>query len=302
MKSFGSLFSGGRLVDYGVKGLVQERFAVEYDRQINELTNVNFEVPAITSKVEDVDYAQFEGVDIIWASPECKEFGRKIGKKEGETQISQALSVCRAIVEAKPETFLLENVTGYKESTSLDLILRTLNDEGFIVDIQNYNMEYYGVPQSRKRMILRANKQGNFRELKKNYKIPNWYDTIYDLFDQQEDSEFYLSHDLVLSDDVSLFKAPFIVGIRKSRVTEDGLPYPTVRRRNQPVFTLTCSSASAAKIWTGTRVIDISSRMIARLMTVNDDYILNGKKTITSKILGNGVPSYFARQVVESVL
>ena len=69
---FGSIFSGGGLVEAGIRDLVELTFAVEYDAAIAEVYRQNHGDHVIVAAAQDVDLSTLPGVDILWASPPCQ--------------------------------------------------------------------------------------------------------------------------------------------------------------------------------------------------------------------------------------
>lgn len=191
MLTCGSLFTGGGGADTGL-ALAGYRpvFGIEYDDAIASVARANGH-HVITSGVEDVDYRTMPRVDLLWASPECKEFSRaKIGGQEGETQHGQADAICRAIEALQPPCFVLENVVGYRRSASLARIVATLDRLGYMTDIQHVNAANMGVPQTRVRLILRAVRGGLVPHLPPPVRWVGWYAAIADLLPTLPSSQF----------------------------------------------------------------------------------------------------------------
>src|SRR5699024_7026678 len=67
--------------------------------------------------------------------------------------------IARIVSEKKPKALLLENVKGlvnHDKGNTLDTMIRTLNDIGYVVDFDVLNSKYFGVPQNRERIFIVA--------------------------------------------------------------------------------------------------------------------------------------------------
>lgn len=155
-------------------------------------------------------------VDIIIGGPPCPTFStigdakiRSVtGKPTEEDPRNQLfLEYLKYIDYFRPEAFVIENVptfitkyNGKIFNTAVEIIEsigKTEGEEGIYVvekPVQVLNSVYYGVPQSRKRMLLVAHKRG---EKKFNYPTPTHY------YDQPEDKREGLSHFVSVKDAIS---------------------------------------------------------------------------------------------------
>src|SRR5699024_9874426 len=67
--------------------------------------------------------------------------------------------IARIAKEKQPKALLLENVKGlvnHDKGNTLDLMVQTLNDIGYVVDFNILNSKYFGVPQNRERIFIVA--------------------------------------------------------------------------------------------------------------------------------------------------
>lgn len=191
MKTFATLFSGGELFGVGAQQAgFRHLWGVEYDDKIASVARLNgFNV--MTADVRNLSTQELERPDHLHASPPCPNFSvAKTGGDEQPEDVAMAEAVSRFITELKPETFTLENVTAYRKSQSLARIVSTLQNLGYMIDIQNLNSADFGVPQTRRRMILRASRQGLLRPYPKPVPWVGWYTAIEDILDTLPDSQF----------------------------------------------------------------------------------------------------------------
>lgn len=191
MKTFATMFSGGELFGIGAQQAgFRHLWGTEYDDEIASVARLNgFDVR--TSDVREVDFSLLEFPDHLHASPPCPNFSvAKTGGSEQPEDIAIAESVCKAIETMKPETFTLENVTAYRKSQSLARIITVLQNLGYMIDIQNLNAADFGVPQTRRRLILRASRLGLLRPYPNPVAWVGWYAAIEDILDTLPDSQF----------------------------------------------------------------------------------------------------------------
>ena len=142
-----------------------------------------------------VDKALKAGVDFIMATPPCQG-ASLIGKnKDLEAMKSDfrnylVFDAVEIIEKVMPTFVMFENVTRfyemlylYKDKENVSL-LEILNDKfgaKYEIDYHVFNTEDYGVPQSRKRGIIRMWKKGNIWEMPKTEKIVTVREAIGDL-------------------------------------------------------------------------------------------------------------------------
>ena len=96
---------------------------------------------------------------------------------------------------------LLENVWGYRNFVAFGVILKCLAREGYRTDYWHLNSANYGVPQTRKRLILVARLDGRPRRPEPTHsknpgamfglkKWVGWYESIKDLIPTLPESQF----------------------------------------------------------------------------------------------------------------
>ncbi len=108
--------------------------------------------------VEDVDYSNFKGVDVVSGGFPCQAFssaGKRLGFEDKRGNLF--FEMMRPIRELKPKIVLAENVQGllsHNKGKTINTILSTLREEGYNVSCQLLNAVDFGVPQKRKRLII----------------------------------------------------------------------------------------------------------------------------------------------------
>lgn len=236
-KTFASLCGGFRLADVGAMQAGYEPiWDVELDPKIAEIGS---QLPGktIVGSVTEVDWMKVDRPDVLWASPPCPNFSiAKANASETSLDMAIAESIVDALKTLLPPTFILENVEGYKNSKSLQFIEGALYALGYWIDRQILNAADFGVPQTRRRLILRAVLGGFPQPLPPAEKWKGWYQAIEDLIPTLPESEFAqwqldrLPYELMNM----LFQSGNPNGNRKEKFRRWHYPAPTVCATESP--------------------------------------------------------------------
>ena len=208
MKTLATLFTGGGGFEAGaVQAGFTPIWGVECDPDIAQVYARNFGPHVIVSTVEEVDYSTLQTPYHLHASPSCKK-ASIANKERGESieDINAAEGTARAIRTLLPPNFSLENVWGYREFESFKVILRALKESGYAFDFWHLNSADFGVPQTRKRLILIASRTHKPRRPQRTHaehpsaqigmfsspllKSNGWYKAIEDLIPTLPESKF----------------------------------------------------------------------------------------------------------------
>ena len=200
--TYGDLFGGfgGATVGAVAAGLTP-LWSIEYDADIAAVQRANVGDHVIVASVLDVDPAELSPVDVLHMSPPCPNFSvAKAGAKETEGDLALARKCAEFIRAIRPKFVTLENVYGYRKSYSIMVIWYTLLELGYGVDSWHCNFADFGVPQTRKRLIVTASSSGRApqRPMPSHCKRPNllerrwvgWYEAIEDLIPALPESKF----------------------------------------------------------------------------------------------------------------
>jgi site-specific DNA-cytosine methylase len=120
----------------------------------------------------------------------CKQFSTaNANKGEAQLDIDCARKVAEFIQVLQPKHFTLENVEAYRKSKSFHSIVEILHKLGYFCNWQVLNAADFGVPQSRRRLILIAVKDGFIPSLPPKEKHIGWYEAIKDKVHDLPDSD-----------------------------------------------------------------------------------------------------------------
>ena len=162
-----SLFAGGggSSLGYSMAGF-QELLAVEWDKNAIDTFRLNF--PGIPVYQDDIAQLTVDEclklanikpgqLDLLDGSPPCQGFSTA-GKREFRDDRNQLFrEYVRLLRGLKPKVFMMENVSGMVKGKMKIIfadIMRELKASGYRVSARLLNAMYFGVPQSRERMIF----------------------------------------------------------------------------------------------------------------------------------------------------
>ncbi len=111
----------------------------------------------LNRSVMDVDFTHWRGVDLVAGGPPCQPFsngGKRLAAQDARDMLPQFV---RAVREARPRAFIMENVAGLlapRNREYLDEVLAMFPEEYTVVGPQLINAADYGVPQKRMRVMI----------------------------------------------------------------------------------------------------------------------------------------------------
>lgn len=162
MTTIGTIFSGGEGIGVGAKAAgLTHLWGVEYEDKIADVARMNG-FNTLTGDVRDGSLMRsLPRPDVLHASPVCKNASNaKTDGEESPLDIETADATCAYIDHFKPDIFTLENVWGYRTFEAFAHILIALKRNHYQVNFWHLNAADYGVPQTRKRLILVARWHG----------------------------------------------------------------------------------------------------------------------------------------------
>lgn len=304
----GTYFSGGGLVEEGLKGIIDPVLAVEYDRQISGVYRNNFGQHIVTADVRDVDPKELvkhiDGeVEYFHASPVCKNYSQaKSNSGEVELDKETAKSTADFIDAVKPRVVTIENVKGYKDSEAMKIITRALDKNGYTWDSDVYNAADYGGYTSRERLIVRAVKDGELPEKpKKQPRKGGWLEAVVDILPTLTVKESGVAPWMdarLKADGIDWQKVEKPLYVMGSAYADGKIPHaygdeilPTLRTKSGDVI-----------IMPGGKVLRADGRVLARITGLGDDYKLPKTESLAHTIIGNGIPVQLTQGVIAPLL
>lgn len=304
----GTYFSGGGLVEEGLKGIIDPVVAVEYDRQISGVYRNNFGQHIVTADVRDVDPKELvkhiDGeVEYFHASPVCKNYSQaKSNSGEVELDKETAKSTADFIDAVKPRVVTIENVKGYKDSEAMKIITKALDKNGYTWDSDVYNAADYGGYTSRKRLIIRAVKDGELPEKpKKQPRKGGWLEAVEDILPTLTVKESGVAPWMdarLKADGIDWQKVEKPLYVMGSAYADGKIPHaygdeilPTLRTKSGDVI-----------IMPGGKVLRADGRVLARITGLCDDYKLPKTESLAHTIIGNGIPVQLTQGVIAPLL
>ena len=304
----GTYFSGGGLVEEGLKGIIDPVVAVEYDRKISGVYRNNFGQHIVTADVRDVDpkelVKQIDGdVEYFHASPVCKNYSQaKSNGGEVELDKKTAKSTADFIDAVKPRVVTIENVKGYKDSEAMKIITQALDKNGYKWDADVYNAADYGGYTSRERLIVRAVKDGELPgKPKKQPRKGGWLEAVEDILPTLTEKKNGVAPwmDTRLKvDGIDWQKVEKPLYVMGSAYADGKIPHaygdeilPTLRTKSGDVI-----------IMPGGKVLRADGRVLARITGLGDDYLLPKTESLAHTIIGNGIPVQLTKGVIAPLL
>lgn len=304
----GTYFSGGGLVEEGLKGIIDPVVAVEYDEKISGVYRNNFGQHIVTADVRDVDpkelVKQIDGeVEYFHASPVCKNYSQaKSNHAEVELDKETAASTAEFINAIKPKVVTIENVKGYKDSDAMKTITDALDANGYTWDADVYNAADYGGYTNRERLIVRAVRDGKLPEKpKKMARKSGWYEAVADIIPTLTEKKNGVAPwmDVRLKADGidwrNIDKPLYVMG---SAYADGKIPHafadellPTLRTKSGDVIVMPDG-----------KVYRAMGRVLARVSGVSDDYKMPFSENLSHTIIGNGIPTQLTEHVIAPLL
>lgn len=331
MTSIATLLSGGECVGIGARAAgLTHLWGFEIENDIAQVARDNgFNV--ITADVMQLDPHTLPVPDVLHASPVCKRASganqtaelNEDGTKEAPEDIEMGQKIASFIEVMTPQIFTLENVYAYRNFKAFKIICNALNHNGYMWDFDNLNAADYGVPQTRRRLILRAKRGALLPNLPQPEKWVGWYEAIEDLIPGLPDSHFSAWQVVRLPEKMKTFaigsaiSAPISIGAEPidTITLDNGTRYraflveskniqewgDSKRADDEPAMTVTTDPKEShrPKAWLSQgRVVSMTPRALARFQGIPDSYILPDSKALACKIIGNGVSPLLYQKII----
>ena len=300
----GTYFSGGGLVEEGLKGIIDPVVAVEYDEKISGVYRNNFGNHIVTADVRDVDPKELVGkidgeVEYFHASPVCKNYSlAKNNHEELELDKETAASTAEFISKVRPKVVTIENVKGYKDSEAMKTITDALDEAGYKWDADVYNAADYGGYTNRERLIVRAVRDGELpANPEKQKRKSGWYEAVEDIMPTLTEKKNGVApwmDERLKADGIDwrhIDKPLYVMG---SGYANGTVPHafadellPTLRTKSGDVIVMPDG-----------KVYRAMGRVLARVSGVSDDYQMPASEALSHTIIGNGIPTQLTENVI----
>ena len=307
----GSYFSGGGLLEEGLKDYLDPKVAVEFNEKISGVYRDNFGNHIVTADVRDVDpkalVKDIDGpVQYFHASPVCKNFST--AKRDGgevELDKETARSTAEFIGETRPKVVTIENVKGYKNSDALKIITDELTAQGYDWDMGVYNAADYGGYTNRERLIVRAVRDGKLppkpEALPEGERKGGWLEAVADLVEGLPEKKSGVPKwvdERLKGEGIDyrhIDKPLYVFGQGNSRTS---IPHafadellPTLRTKGGDMI-----------IMPDGRVLKVTPRVLARVTGLADDYEMPKTDDLAHTVVGNGIPTQLSEHVIGPLL
>ncbi len=269
--------------------------------------------------VAKVDWKKLSPIDGLLFGFPCNDFS-VIGEKNGIS--GQYGGLYRWGVKAlrffKPAFFVAENVGGLAVSdkrSAFRIILQELEESGYDIQSSLYNFEQYGVPQSRRRIIIAGFRkdlgvQFEHPEAKKGEPM-----TCRQALEEPPIDEDAANHERTMQSDIvvkrlqcikpgeNVFTASLPPSLRLN--LKSGATISQIYKRldpDKPAYTVTGSGGGGTHIYHWEEPRALTNRERARLQTFPDDFVFFGGKESVRRQIGMAVPPKAAEIIARSIL
>lgn len=301
-----SLFSGSGGLDLGF--IATGKFEVVYANDFNEKACATYKHNIGDHIVHD-DIARLRDLpkaDVIVGGPPCQGFSTANPARSFDDPRNQLFKeYARIIAEVKPKMFLMENVAGMmsmQKGKVFELIKKELSNCGYTLYDQLMNAKDYGVPQSRRRVIV----IGVRNDLQQPFQFPAPTHTKEDyvtvgqtLLDRPLD-EHTPNHKVGKLTPLNLQRIQYIPegGSMKDcppELRNNSDPNRSMRRLNRTKVSHTIVHNNCDHYYHPTEPRRITIREMARIQGYDDRYTFLGSKSEQSRQVGNSVPVLLAK-------
>jgi len=307
-----SLFSGSGGLDLGflATGKFKIIFANDFSKEACETYTHNIGNHIICEDVTNLK--NLPNADLIVGGPPCQGFSTANPARSFDDPRNQLFKeYARIIGEVKPKMFLMENVSGMvtmQKGKVFKLIKKELSSCGYTLYDKLLNAKDYGVPQSRKRMIV----IGVRNDLNKQFEFPkpthsneNYSTVGQALFDNPIGSK-NPNHIAGKLTDLNLKRINHIPegGSMKHcppELQNNSDLNRSMRRLSRTKISPTIVHNNCDHYYHPIENRRVTIREMARIQGYSDEYIFFGSKSEQSRQVGNSVPVGLAKALAKSI-
>lgn len=307
-----SLFSGSGGLDLGflATGKFEIIFANDFNRHACETYSFN-----IGNHVVCEDIALLKDLpdaDLIIGGPPCQGFSTANPSRSFEDPRNQLFKeYARILNEVKPKMFLMENVSGMvtmQNGKVFELIKKELSNCGYKLYDKLLNAKDFGVPQSRRRMII----VGVRNDINKPFHFPSPthnnenYVTVGQTLYEPPIEKNNPNHKISTLTELNLKRIKHIPegGSMKDCPVElhnNSDLKRSMRRLSNSNVSYTIVHNNCDHYYHPIENRRITIREMARIQGYSDDFIFFGSKSEQSKQVGNSVPVGLSKALAKSI-
>jgi DNA (cytosine-5)-methyltransferase 1 len=147
------------------------KYGYEYN---NKTRFINKDILKVTARdVNDLFGYDKNTIRVLAGCAPCQPFSKLNLKKVTKKQLQPLEKFAQLIAETQPDIVSMENVSGLAKEGKYPIFksfIRTLEKNNYKYKYEIVNVSEYGIPQSRKRLVLLASKFGDIKLIKKTHK------------------------------------------------------------------------------------------------------------------------------------
>lgn len=307
-----SLFSGSGGLDLGF--LETGKFEIIYANDFNYQACLTYThnignhiICEDISKLRDLP-----NTDVIIGGPPCQGFSTANPSRSFDDPRNQLFKeYARIITEVQPKIFLMENVSGMvtmQNGKVFELIKKELSNCGYKISYKLLNARDFGVPQSRRRMII----IGVRNDINSEFKFPtpthneNNYKTVGDVLINKPIPKNFPNHSIGKLTELNLKRVKHIPegGSMKDCPTElqnNSDLKRAMRRLNSKKESYTIVHNNCDHYYHPLEDRRITIREMARIQEYPDNFVFLGSKSEQSRQVGNSVPVGLGKALAKSI-
>ncbi len=307
-----SLFSGSGGLDLGF--LATGKFEIIFANDFNKTACITYS-NNIGKHIVCEDISKLNNLpksDIIIGGPPCQGFSTANPSRSFDDPRNHLFKeYSRIIKEVKPKLFLMENVSGMvtmENGKVFEIIKKELRSCGYKLYDKLLNARDYGVPQSRRRMII----IGVRDEIIKKFTFPKAthnesnYRTVEDAIISNSIPESNPNHIIGKLTELNLKRIEHIPegGSMKdcpSKLQNNSDLKRSMRRLHSKKESYTIVHNNCDHYYHPIENRRITIREMARIQGYPDDFIFTGSKSEQSRQVGNSVPIGLGKALAKSV-
>lgn len=307
-----SLFSGSGGLDLGflATGKFQTIFANDFNPQACQTYAHNIGDHVVCKDITQLN--NLPKADIIVGGPPCQGFSTANPSRSFDDPRNQLFKeYARIINEVKPKLFLMENVSGMvtmQKGAVFKLIKKELTNCGYTLYDKLLNAKDYGVPQSRRRMIIigvRNDIKHQFNFPKPTHTIDTYATVGQALFDTPVNKK-NPNHTIGQLTDLNKQRLLHIPegGSMKHcppELQNNSDLNRSMRRLSRTKVSHTIVHNNCDHYYHPTEDRRITIREMARIQGYADDYIFFGSKSEQSRQVGNSVPVGLSKALAKAI-